>query len=192
LSRDLLRSPRFHELLLQIDRDFADRARQAGCPCGAALHSATYPRKPRGVVISEPEPRRLSFCCARDGCRRRVTPASVRFLGRRVYAGGVVVLAATMSSGITPYRAARLRELFGVGRDTLARWRKWWREAFVKTPFWRIARARLSSPIAPEELPACLLARFLGEDLMIQLVGLLRFIAPITTGPDGAGSLMAV
>ena len=30
------------------------------------------------------------YCCAEEDCRRRRTPESVRFLGRRVYAGLVV------------------------------------------------------------------------------------------------------
>jgi hypothetical protein len=35
---------------------------------------------------------RFSFCCDRDGCRNRATPPSVRFLGRKVYLGAVVML----------------------------------------------------------------------------------------------------
>lgn len=69
--------------------------------CGGALHRANYPRKVRGLPpgasagdgAGGPGPElRLSFCCAREGCRKRHTPASLRFLGRRVYAGVVLVL----------------------------------------------------------------------------------------------------
>jgi hypothetical protein len=40
------------------------------------LHSACYPRKPRGVrtALDASYRTRLSFCCARNGCRRRNTP----------------------------------------------------------------------------------------------------------------------
>ena len=45
----LLADTRFHELLLAIDRDLADSCRTEGCAlCGGRLHSARYPRKPRG------------------------------------------------------------------------------------------------------------------------------------------------
>jgi hypothetical protein len=80
------------------DPSVCDPVRAAGCPyCGAALHAGDYPRKPRGVPRSLLGPayeRRLSLCCSREGCRRRVTPPSVRFFGRRVYLGALVVLAA--------------------------------------------------------------------------------------------------
>src|ERR1700726_3419348 len=56
-------------------------------------------RKPRGGPQWD---RRYSFCCAEEDCRRRLTPESVRFLGRRVYAGLVVVLMATMIHGLKP------------------------------------------------------------------------------------------
>ncbi len=66
-----------------------------------------YPRKPRGVarrVVDDSIGTRLSFCCAREGCRRRHTPASVRFLCRRVFLGAVVVLVTALSSGLTGKR----------------------------------------------------------------------------------------
>jgi len=46
-----------------------------------------YPRKPRGIpfVPEESYEYRLRFCCAEDGCRRRITPPSVRFFGRKVF-----------------------------------------------------------------------------------------------------------
>ena len=47
------------------------------------LHQAHYERKPRDApLIWMEEKSRFSFCCGH--CRRRCTPASVRFLGRRV------------------------------------------------------------------------------------------------------------
>ncbi len=63
--------------------------------CGGTLHRGNYQRKTRGFgpgvdaecLAGEPGPDlRLSFCCEREGCRTRHTPASVRFLGRHVYA----------------------------------------------------------------------------------------------------------
>ena len=83
----LLREADFWEFLLTVDQDLADAACQEGCSCGGRLHCAKYPRKPRGGPADLPPKYgyRLSFCCDRDGCRKRLTPPSVRFLGRKVY-----------------------------------------------------------------------------------------------------------
>ena len=93
---------------------------------------ANYPRKPRGGLdtLGDEHARRLSFCCAVDGCRSRATPPSVRFLGPKVYSGAVVILAAAMQHGPSKKRVAHLEVLLGIGRRTLVRWRRWWTEAF--------------------------------------------------------------
>jgi hypothetical protein len=92
-------------IVLRIDVDLADKTRQAGCRiCGAVLHSARYPRKPRGGPAGLPAEHdyRHRFCSAVDGCRRRRTPPSVRFLGRKFYLRTVVVLATALRHGATP------------------------------------------------------------------------------------------
>ena len=69
-----------------VDKDLAATTKKQGCSCGGRLHCANYPRKPRGGCENLPQSYdyRLSFCCDRDGCRKRTTPPSVRFLGRKV------------------------------------------------------------------------------------------------------------
>lgn len=113
----------FYDFLERIDMDLAEAMRQEGCGCAGVLHRASYPRKPRGGPrdLGSGYDRRLSFCCARRDCRRRQTPPSVRFLGRKVYLGAVVVLVSAMRHGTTPARVARIEELVGVSRRTLAR-----------------------------------------------------------------------
>jgi len=76
----------FYEFLFQADQGIAAQVQAGGCTCGGVLHSARYPYKPRGLrgMLDERYQTRLSFCCAREGCRRRSTPPSVRFLGRRL------------------------------------------------------------------------------------------------------------
>lgn len=84
------------------------RLRRAAARCALTAQAA------RCAAAVEPHYRkRLSFCCARPGCRRRVTPPSVRFLGRRLYVAAVVVLVTAMAPGVTPKRAAYLGELAG-------------------------------------------------------------------------------
>jgi hypothetical protein len=179
----LLADGRLYELLQRCDEDLAAEQRAAGCPiCGAPLHSARYPRKPRGVVgrLSPEYQWRQSFCCAQRDCRKRVTPVSLRFLGRKVYVGAVVALISALRCGPTPARMRILEDLVGVSRRTLARWRRWWCEGLVDTPFWRVASGAVVPPVQRAELPAALLERFTGS-ARERLLALLRFIAPITS-----------
>lgn len=180
----LLADSRFHDLLLACDRDLADTCRAEGCEaCGGRLHSARYPRKPRGrpCRLGPEHDRRFSFCCAVDGCRGRETPASLRFLGRRVYVAAIVVLTAILQAGATDARMQRLTAVVRVDRRTIVRWRRWWRETFTSSPFWQIARARFMPPVNQDRLPATLIERFAGEE-EDALVALLLFLGPLTGG----------
>ena len=96
MYHELFRDASFWQFLFSIDQDLAKSIHEKGCPCGGCLHSAKYPRKPRGGPdnLSDHYGYRLSFCCNRDGCRKRATPPSVRFLGRKVYLAAVVILVA--------------------------------------------------------------------------------------------------
>jgi hypothetical protein len=147
----VLSDTRLYEALLKFDEEMATEAREARCPwCGGALHSARYARKPRGSTVPLPEGycERESLCCAEDGCRRRVTPPSVRFLGRKVYLGVVIVIVTAMKHGITASRAAVIAQAVGASRETVARWRQWWTELFVKTPFWSATQSLLAPRVA--------------------------------------------
>ena len=112
-------------------------------PAADACTVPTIPGSPGALPVQLPEPERvrLSFCCDRDGCRKRVTPPSVRFLGPKVYLGAVVLLISAMRQGPSPRRIRELSQLFGADRRTIARWQVFWREHFPQTPFWKRARA---------------------------------------------------
>ena len=182
MCHKLLGDARLWGLLLRIDGDLAAAARAGGCRiCGGALHRSCYPRKPRGGPADlAGYDRRDSFCCAQEGCRKRLTPPSLRFLGRKVYLGAVVVLLSALRHGATPARVARLGELTGASRRTLDRWREWWREVFAASPFWKAAAGHFERPVERELLLLSLLARFGGDELE-RLVALLRFLAPLST-----------
>lgn len=179
----ILRDSRFYDFLFSIDQDLAEQARSGGCPCGGRLHQGNYPRKPRGGPLDagRVQPRRLSWCCGREGCRKRRMPPSVRFLGRRVYWATVVVLISAMASGITATRAAGLRECVGVSARTLRRWRVWWLGAFVASALWRGAKGRFAPPVDEGGLPASLVERFAADNEPPQLILALRFLSPLTT-----------
>lgn len=185
MSHTLLQDARLFELFRWADVELAEEVRADGCPCGGVLHVANYWRKPRGgpARLAPDYGLRLSFCCDRDGCRGRRTPPSLRFLGRRVYLAGVVVLATAMQHGVTPARAAKVQELVGVSRRTLQRWREWWLGAFVQTPFWREAVGLLMPPVDETALPATLIDRFrsasVGEHAIV--LRALKFLRPLTT-----------
>ncbi len=184
MYHDLLRDASFWLFLLSVDRDLAGIARQNACPCGGRLHRANYPRNPRGGPDDLPgEYRyRFSFCCDRDGCRKRVTPPSVRFLGPKVYLGAVVVLVAAMRQGPSPRRVSELSRLFGADRRTIARWQVFWRDHFPRTPFWKVARARFVPAVDITALPRSLLEAFVHRhDDRKGWRNLLRFLLPITT-----------
>jgi hypothetical protein len=185
-----LTDARFYQFLFRIDQSMAEEVREAGCHCGGVLHSACYPRKPRGMrsALDESYESRLSFCCATEGCRRRTTPPSVRFLGRKVYLGVLVVLISALEGGLSPRRRHRLVDELEVPAQTLWRWQQWWREVFAKGPWWRLERAQFIPPIAPEALPGQWLTRLRGEDLLERLVRLLCSIAPVTS-TSWSGSL---
>lgn len=193
MCHSLLARASLYALLLHVDEDLAAEARECGCPHdGARLHRGHFERKPRGALrpLGRSQRIRFSFCCSNRECRRRVTPPSVRFLGRRVYLGAIVVLLSTMRHGGTAKRQEKLRELFGVSPRTVQRWRRWWRETFPQAPCWKRAGGRLRTPIAATDLPDALLERFVGED-EVRVLGVLRLLLPLTTATPGkAGSAM--
>ena len=177
----ILTNPALEVTLARIDHDIAETTCTEGCPhCGGNLHSARYPRKPRCVTELSPESNwRLSFCCAAEGCRRRTTPPSVRFLGRRVYPGVLVVLVSTLARGLSATRCRRLKSIFGVDRRTLQRWQSWWREVFPTTMFWHEFRSRVLPLVDETDLPSSLLRRF-GPSSLQSVLQLLRSIRPLS------------
>lgn len=191
MYRNLLTESSLYPILRALDETIAREAQKDGCCfCGGTLHQACYPRKPRGAPPEVDSDRaycwRWSFCCAEEGCRRRMTPPSVLFLGRKVYFGAVVVLVSVLRQGPSPTRLSRLKERVGVSARTVRRWRTWWLSSFVQSDVWRAARGRLRAPVNPSRLPLSLLEVFDGAPPQ-QLVYLLRFISPLTTTstPEG-------
>ena len=174
---------RFYQFLFHIDQVIAAEVQAGGCSCGGVLHSARYPRKPRGLrtLLGESYETRLSFCCAVDGCRRRCTPPSVRFLGRKVYLGAIVILVTALEHGLTPRRRRWLIETLDIWPQTLARWRRWWRESFPATRCWQAQRGHFMPPLDPAQLPGALLGALMGGDLSQRLCQLLHLLIPITS-----------
>jgi hypothetical protein len=183
MYHELLRDATFWSFLCAVDKSLAEDERAKHCPaCGGRLHCADFPRKPRGYRNLPAEYEwRLSFCCAQDGCRKRVTPPSVRFLGRKVYLNAVVILVAAMRQGPSPRRVRELTDWFGCSRDTIYRWREFWNEHFPQTTFWKLARARLVPAVTVVDFPRSIVEAFLrGRSDHDDWSKLLRFLSPIS------------
>lgn len=166
----------FFKLLEELDFKIAQAAKACMCRyCGSKLHCGDFKRQSRGILIWD---KRYSFDCSR--CRRRKTPPSVRFLGRRVFAGVVVVLVCAMMHGASAGRARILAEKLKIDHRTLKRWLIWWREIFVESGFWKGARSLFKTPVDSARMPLGLVEAF-GAERCGGMVNLLRFLAPITT-----------
>jgi hypothetical protein len=172
----------FFEGLTAIDAAIVDRAAAEPCrECGGPLHRGDYPRKPRGGLrapAAEAFGRRFSLCCGRDGCRHRATPPSVRFLGRRVYVGAVVILASAIA--LAAASAAAAKRATGIAARTSRRWLRWWRGPFTTSAAFVELSGRLVPSPSRSALPTSILERLTG-DAATRVRRLLVWLAPITT-----------
>lgn len=188
----------------QIDEAIACNVAAARCPvCGGPLHRGDYDRKPRGGSIApwgERSMRRFSLCCGREGCRKRALPPSLRFLGRRVYLGVVVIVASLIAQeiarttaisraaitlpAITP--AGAIQQRTGVPARTVDRWLAWWRGPFTRTEVLVAVRAHLVG-LDTAALPASIVDRLDGS-LTERVRRLVVLLAPLTTSSVRDGS----
>ena len=178
----------FFEGLRAIDAEISARVAAEACRfCGGRVNQGNYLRKPRGGLLAGAAERfrvRFSLCCGRDGCRRRATPPSVRFLGRRVYVGAAVIVASIIAMARST--ASDARRVTGIAPRTTRRWLRWWRGGFVMTAVFVDIAARIVG-IDRQRLPASILEHIAApvETAMRRLLG---WLAPLTTTttPDGS------
>jgi hypothetical protein len=112
----------------------------------------------------------------------------LRFLGRKVFFGVVVLLLPVLRDGPTPKRRERLCGEFAVSLRTLRRWIRWWRETFPASRFWLASQGRFARPVASQTLPSSLCSALEGlGEAPSRVLGMLRFLAPITTGQGFLG-----
>lgn len=174
----------FHLLLIQMDKEIIKQTAQKGCPCGGKLHQDNYPRSPFGIPAQfrDSYDKRFSLCC--NTCRKRITPPSVRFFGRRWYPAPILVLISALMLGINKRRLDQVKRYFGIviHERTWKRWRRWWRQSFEATAFWQQTKGLALKAIETKKLfPRALFILFQGvfEEKMLLL---LRFLSPLTGG----------
>jgi len=170
--------------LFHIDRHRAESVRAAGClHCGnGVLHAAHYRRKPRGEdrqILGPEYAWRFSFCCSL--CRRRTTPESVRFLGRKVYLGATISQLSADTGALEKDQRMDLIERLNVPPQTLHRWRHWWQATLPVSALWKTLAGRFSPSVDTKWLPGQLLTRLSGADSGQRLIQLLQLLSPITT-----------
>ena len=170
----LVTTTSFFVLLAGLDLDFARTFVGTSCSCGGPLHQANYLRKGFGFGLPAGAPDdariRYSFCCGRDGCRKRMMPTSLRFLPREPYFTITFVLVSAFHHGLTKERLEEVQALYKVSRSTIERWLRWWRETFPTTEAWRGLRGMMLVPAdaLANNAPAFLLKAFEepGRELM--------------------------
>lgn len=170
---ELVGNAKFLATLTTADEAIAREAQKGRCPlCGGRLDRADFARKPRDDLAESESSwsRRISLCCSREGCRRRLTPPSTRFLGRKVYAAPYIVIALVAGATARAIASARTRR----------RWVEWWQTAFIASAFWGGARGRLLPAVDERGLPGTLLVRFVGT-ASETLAAMLGWISPVTT-----------
>lgn len=183
MCKKILNDSTFISSIVDLDRKIAEQTRLSGCCfCKGPLDVAHYRRKPRGAPTDPKLLRkfqhRFSFCCR--NCRKRHTPMSVRFLGRRVYLAVTIVLACAISQGLTDSRIKTL-ESFGINRQTLHLWLSWWRNQFVLTPTWREITSHF---LGITQIPLDPLMMLQAEGLVEKLLLWLQMIKRLSVDPS--------
>lgn len=159
---NLLNDHSFFNLLLKIDEDILNQARQSRCPhCGGLLDRADYRRKPRGEPdgLKESFYIKFSLCCRKDGCRKRKTPGSVRFFGRVVWVAPLFFIASILAGDCGNDDLDKLRKKLSLSKRVVKRWRHWWNVNFTQTKRWTVIRGIFGGEPTKSNLPNWILDR---------------------------------
>ncbi len=119
----------------------AESTRKLGCKfCKSPLHFARYVRKGRsGTSLELPEGWNIfySFCCSREGCRKRNRPLSVRYAGQSPHSASLLILAHLFSVGSSFRSIKALVNSIEVSERTIRRWMKMWKYIHNNSLWWR-------------------------------------------------------
>jgi hypothetical protein len=175
----ILKDASFYSLQIEIDKKTASAMREKGCPCGGGLNVANFQRKTRGVPesIEAKFNLRFSFCCNKEGCRKRKTPPTVRFAGRKLWAAQLVLI---LSGDCSSQTEKCFKQKFGASSRVIRQWRHWWAQIFSQSKFWTKSRFRVPGlkKGSPFDLGALLIAfREHIPDLRASLLHCLGFFS---------------
>lgn len=162
---EVLKNKSFFHHLYTIDKEIAEHCRKMPCPyCNGPLYFANYLRKLRGARDGLPEEyfTRFSLCCGREGCRHRVTPPSCRFMDRKVYWHGVILIIVSTWQQNKASSIFKLSKLSDVTRNTIKRWILFYQDIFPSSRQWLRVRGLIPAFIKNNELPSSLINYFLS------------------------------
>jgi len=179
----LLIDTSFYNSLLALDKLIAEQVKQVNCQfCQANLNQSHYSRKPKGVPagLDDNYSLRFSYCCAREGCRKRFTPPSMRFLSRKVYCSVVIIVIFLLSPQSDESRIDKFNQLLGteLSVETLRRWRRYWVKTVTQSHTFK--RAAFVQDLSPS-LPSSLLNLFQQDEKSSLKMGL-KWLLPLTAG----------
>jgi hypothetical protein len=190
MMQETLNNSNYYYVLYETDKKIAEAAKAKGCPyCNGSLHQANYPRLPRGAPQGIDLKYHIGFslCCAVEGCRKRLTPPSLRFLGRKIYTSMVLILVFRFDGNYSQ-KISTLNEYYPLeltlAEETVSRWQRYWRSQFPLSPFYNKQSTLLQLPI--DSLPISLLTQFKGT-LTTQLFNLLQYLSPLSASSHYLG-----
>jgi len=169
-------------VLIVIDGLIAMLVRARRCPhCGGRLDAAPFRRSVWGSDdVEATEVLRQSFCCSREGCRRRVTTPSVLFWGRLRYAGALVLRVGCEPAGSA--EATAVQKMVGCHPKTARRWRE--RVAgLLETPTGKVIAGWMPWPEGRPRTVARMVASWAGG-WAHQAARWMLLIHPLTGGPS--------
>lgn len=177
----------FWQKLYEVDEEIAKFFHGLPCVfCLDRLNWANYPRKPRGIPPEAVKyfELRFSHCCSR--CRKRRTPPSARFMGRRVYVSIFLIIIFCLNSREFYQKIISATTANSFSRRTLNRWLIWWDCTIPISPIWKKISGNLKPNIDNKFLPLFIIEQFFEAngktDKAILL--LLKFLSPMAVPQD--------
>ncbi|MCX6129487.1 MAG: hypothetical protein NTX25_10550 [Proteobacteria bacterium] len=142
---NILDDSSFFQILQSYDVDICKALQANDCShCGGKLDASHYQRKLRGIEwaeLTEECSRRYSLCCRDEGCRKRSTPLSLRFAGRKVYCSLLIMLFTLLKERGDGKAQRRLQKDFGLSAMTARRWTRLFQSALAASHWARAMRA---------------------------------------------------
>jgi hypothetical protein len=153
------------------------------------MNWANYPRKPRGVPPEAAKyfEKRFGHCCSTAECRKRRTPPSVRFLGRRVYVAIFIIIIFSVASHELYQKLIITTAANSFSKWTLDRWVIWWDCVIPISRVWKKISGQLNSNVDNQFLPLFLIEQFLASNEGITdkaMLSLLEFLSPMAVPQD--------
>ena len=176
--------PNFFNHLLATDKQIARQVQAQNCSaCSGKLHQAHYDRKPRGIPdgVDPDYVIRFSFCCATQGCRKRTTAPSVRFLSRKVYTSVILLLVFLLKEKTDEAKIERVNQHFNqeLAVETVRRWRYFW---LFQLPMSMTFKRQGFSEQQKQFMPVSLVNVFSHLPAFEQLKKSLQWLLPLSSG----------